>query len=331
MAIVRHGRKGRVSTESDKAVTMAVVRAEVAIPEQAALSAQVMPDILYIMGTARSGTTILEIILANNPGITGVGEFKHVFSHAFLENRICSCGKAALECDRWVGVLNATSWDSADCGRMHRVLTSVEGHARFPLVWAGLVRGQKMRTYRQALEGLFKSIALLSRCVVIADSSKYESRALMLARLFPEKVKVLCLTRSAAGLIATFRKKNAKEQSYPKSLLWIAGYYGYVLLCMWAVKAKLKERCLSVRFEDLMHNPGEVLNSIEAWSGYSLSVARTKLAEGGRFTVGHIVSGNRVRLKGEVRFESVAVEPALQGAGRGLAKVLEAYRRRLGF
>lgn len=292
---------------------------------------QEMPDILYIMGTGRSGTTILEIILCNNPGLTGVGEFKYVFQHAFLENRVCSCGKAALECERWSGVLTATGWDRAACTEMERVVTSLESHARFPLLWAGLVSEKNMTIYRRANESLFKSIAALSRSNVVVDSSKYESRALALARLFPGRVKVLCLTRSAAGLITAFQKKSEKEQVYPKSLLWIAGYYVYVMLCMWIVRAQLKGRCLLVRFEDFKHNPEAVLDSIETWSGYSLAVARRKLAEGDWFTVGHIVSGNRIRTKGKVSFESGSGEPALLGAARGLAKVLEAYRRCLGF
>ena len=36
-------------------------------------------NLLYIMGTGRSATTILEIILTNNPKITGVGEVTHIF------------------------------------------------------------------------------------------------------------------------------------------------------------------------------------------------------------------------------------------------------------
>lgn len=312
-------------------VEMTSRQLQVAIMDRAALSARTMPHILYIMGTGRSGTTILEIILGNNPGLTGVGEFKHVFRHAFLENRSCSCGQAALECERWSGVINETGWSRSDFIEMGCVVNRLERHARFPLMWAGLVGDRDLTVYRYANETLFKSIAARSQSDVIIDSSKYESRALALARLFPGRVKVLCLTRSAAGLITAFQKKNDMEQVYPKSLLWIAGYYGYVLLCMWFVKVRLKGMCLSVRFEDLRQNPRAVLDSIEAWSGYSLTVARRKLAERDWFDVGHIVSGNRIRTKGKVRFESAGAEPEVQGVPRGLAKVLEAYRRCLGF
>ena len=43
-----------------------------------------IPDILYIMGPGRSGTTVLHILLANNPGFFGMGEITHVFRDAFL-------------------------------------------------------------------------------------------------------------------------------------------------------------------------------------------------------------------------------------------------------
>lgn len=290
-----------------------------------------MPDIIYVMGTGRSGTTILEIMLANNSRFTGVGEFKHVCQHAFIENRICSCGKTALSCERWSGVLAATGWDRKNCAEVHRLVTGVENHRRFPLLWAGLVGKDEMATYRRAIEVLYTSVAALSGSSVLIDSSKYQGRALALAKSFPGKVKVLCLTRSAAGLIAAFRKKDDAADVHPKSLVWIATYYAYTLFCMWAVKARLKERCLAVRFEDLQQEPQVVLDRIGRWSGYSLLASQEQLSSGVPFTVGHIVSGNRIRTKGKVLFERDPREPTLTGGARALAKVLEALRGSLGF
>jgi hypothetical protein len=291
-----------------------------------------MPDILYIMGTGRSGTTILEILLASNPRIVGVGEFKHVFQHAFLENRTCSCGKPALDCEFWSGLLAMTGWGLVDCKEMGRVVASLESHMRFALLWTGLVGKKDKKIYRRANEVLFRAIAGLSRSDVVVDSSKYETRAMALAKLFPDRVRVLCMTRSASGLIAAFQKKNEEEQVYAKSLLWIGGYYAYVLFCMWSVKMKLKGRCLSVSFEELKRDPEAVLDRIEAWSGYSLTVSREKLAKRNQFSIGHIVSGNRIRTKGKVSFESTSEERAPQSlAARVFAGLLEAYRRLLGF
>jgi len=69
-----------------------------------------LPDIIYIMGTGRSGTTILEVLLTNNARIVGAGELKHIFRDGFLANRQCSCGHATLDCAMWSAVLRAAQW-----------------------------------------------------------------------------------------------------------------------------------------------------------------------------------------------------------------------------
>lgn len=299
--------------------------------DQNDLATDPIPEILYVMGTGRSGTTVLEVLLTNNSGFVGVGEIKHIFRDGFLRNRPCACGKATLECPLWSSVLDATGWSRADCAKIEGIVRKLESHGRFPVLWAGLVGSRRIASYRQANEHLFKAISKVSRGQVIVDSSKYASRALALARLFPNRVMVLCITRSAAGVIKAFQRKNEGEQK-PKSLLAVTAYYVYVLFCMRLVKVRLKRNCLSVRFEDMKRDPAAVISNIEEWSGYSLAPAQRKLADGDWFEIGHIVTGNRLRKKGRVRFE-----PGLREDGprsiteRLIGPVLEGYRKLLGF
>ena len=186
--------------------------------------------------------------------------------------------------------------------------------------------------YEECSRELFSNVARVRGCRVIVDSSKFAGRALLLSRSMPQHVKVLCITRSAAGLLKAFSKPNEGEQR-PKGALAASAYYLYVLACMRLVKWRLKHRCFAIRFEELNRDPGAVLTQIEAWSGYSLATARERIAAGQPFDVGHIVTGNRLRKKGKVKFE-----PSSSGGGklnsalsRALAPLLEMYRRALGF
>ncbi|HEX2493584.1 MAG TPA: sulfotransferase [Steroidobacter sp.] len=288
------------------------------------------PQILYIMGTGRSGTTILEILLANNPGVTGVGELKNIFRDGFLGNRACACGKKGTECAVWSRVLQSTGWNRNDCVRLGQVVATLESHRRFPLLFAGLASRRSWTLYREANEGLFGAIVRVTQCRVIVDSSKYAGRALALARLFPGRVRVLCITRSAAGLLAAFGKQT--EEQRPKGMLGAAAYYVYALFCIRCVRSLLKQRCFTVRFEDLHRDPDATLRAIELWSGYSLAASRARLSNDRRFDVGHIVSGNRLRKQGTVRFGLNSTETSPPGpAARLLGTTLEAYRRMLGF
>lgn len=282
------------------------------------------------MGTGRSGTTILEILLANNPGITGVGELKHIFRDGFLRDLPCACGRSGRQCELWSAVLQATGWNRSDWREIGQAIEKFESHQRFPLVWAGV--GTASARYGQASEALFNAIGVAQHSEVIVDSSKYAGRALMLARLFPDRVKVLCITRSASGLLQAFARKDDKEQR-PKSSLAAAAYYLYVLACMRCVRARLKQRCFAIRFEDLNRDPAATLDAIEAWSGYSLGKARAGVAAGDWFDVGHIVTGNRLRRQGRVKFDPARQADTRKPAAPApmLARLLEAYRRLLGF
>jgi hypothetical protein len=297
-----------------------------------AIRATPMPNILYIMGTGRTGTTILELLLASNPDMTGVGEVKHIFRDGFLRDLPCACGRSSRECELWSAVLQTTGWQQSDCERIRRAVEAVESHARFPLTFAGITSRKTLALYRRASEVLFRSVSAATHRHVVVDSSKYAGRALMLARLFPDSVKVLCITRSADGIIAAFQKKNDGEQR-PKPPIAVAAYYLYVLLCMRLVRGRLKGRAFSIRFEDLNRDPVAVLRSIEDWSGYPLATARAKLAASEAFDAGHIVTGNRIRKKGKVKFEPSAAKANRQrrGATRVLARVLESYRKLLAF
>src|SRR5687767_4385545 len=76
--------------------TMASNALQASWPSQAIATeggpADSMPEILYVMGTGRSGTTILEVLLTNEEGITSTGEVKHIFRDAFVRDLQCACG-----------------------------------------------------------------------------------------------------------------------------------------------------------------------------------------------------------------------------------------------
>lgn len=292
-----------------------------------------MPDILYVMGTGRSGTTILEVLLTNDNEIASTGELKHIFRDGYIRDLPCACGRLGRECELWSGVRACAGWTHEDCVRYARAIEALESHRNFPRVLIGATDRKQLALHTQATTAIFRSVGRLTNSRVVVDSSKYPSRALLLARMYPEKVRVLCITRSAAGLIAAFQKKNQGEQ-HPKGRLAASLYYLYVLGCMYFVRRQLRGRCLTIRFEDLNRDPLAVLERIESWSGVSLAHAKEKIATGGYFQVGHIVTGNRLRKQGKVKFDpsSSSTQSSKQvRSDTWSTKLLERYRALLGF
>jgi hypothetical protein len=304
--------------------------ADVAVPPPATADLP-MPRILYVMGMGRSGTTILEVLLVNNPGVTGIGEAKYVFRHGFIQNRACSCGQGARECAQWASVIAGSGWDEAQSERLARLADRIERHIYFLPRWLGRFDRSDLTEYRAVHEYLFKTVAASARAEVVVDSSKYQVRGLALARLFPGRVKVLFMTRSAQTLIEAFRKTDDEDEIRTKTPIQTAIYYLYTLVTMWLVRLELKQDCMAVRFEALRRDPDVVLGAIEAWSGVSMAEARRKLAAQEPFTVGHMISGNRLRKKGMVRFESNPSETAKPVTRGILACLLELARNLLRF
>jgi hypothetical protein len=289
------------------------------------------PEIFYIMGMGRSGSTILEVLLINSSGIMGVGEITHVVRDGFINDVVCSCGKRASKCDFWSKVRASVNWEQKELSSLAELFHSVEWHSRFLLVFFNLVSKATIEKYKDVNRQLFVAAKVVSGKSLIVDSSKYAARGLVLARSFPGKVKIICLTRSPVGLISSFRKTDAGEQK-PKSLFSTVVYYVYVMFCLRAVKWRLGSKVLGVRYEELIKNPHETLKKIEKWAGIDLSETKKKLDMDELLEVGHIVTGNRLRTKGRVRFRPGPGPEMVKSSGVRIAVFfLELYRRLLGF
>ncbi|MCH8843042.1 MAG: sulfotransferase [SAR324 cluster bacterium] len=285
-----------------------------------------MPEIIYIMGTARSGSTVLQIVLAASPGILAAGEVTHIFQDGFLDDAVCACGKNTADCTVWGEVGRLTAWGRSELEKLARMVRSLESHANFPRMVLGLFSGRAKRRYREVNEALFANLSRVSGAHTIVDASKYAGRALALSRAFRGKVWVIALTRSPEGILSAFRKGHREEQK-PKSLAGAMLYYLYVATATRLTAAILGQRAICIGFEQLAADPAGTLARIERWCGKDLSAARARLAGQESFDTGHIVTGNRLRKAGTVRFDpSVAEIDSPHGAARIALATMNLYR-----
>ncbi len=69
-----------------------------------------MKKVVFISGTSHSASTLLDLMLSNNPKVYSVGEV-HAFFHPFSThhiNPICGCGKT--NCIEWDGIKRVGKW-----------------------------------------------------------------------------------------------------------------------------------------------------------------------------------------------------------------------------
>jgi hypothetical protein len=290
----------------------------------------ILPAIVYVMGTGRSGTTILEILLANNPGVLGVGEVTHIFRDGFIKNVRCGCGALTRDCRIWSEIRHQCGWTNDDDERLATLFRRYAWHGRFPWLALGLDSRKERDAFLESNSRLFNAVRNVSGAEVVIDSSKYAGRALALARAFPHHVRIICVTRSPAGLIRAFHKPATDEQ-LPKTLPALSAYYAYVTLCLRIVTLLLGKRVLHVRYDDLAGKPVETLERIGTFLQRDLTAVIHKVAHNEWLNIGHIVTGNRIRHEGRVRFRAAAPEKGLvKRRERVAAWLLNGYRRILG-
>ncbi len=256
--------------------------------------------IVYIMGPARSGTTILSVLLENSPGIVSAGEVTHLFQDGYVDGNECTCGQKIDQCIFWRGVVSKLSLDAQEAEAAASLFKKLDWHSGFRRAYSGSHSEQDWQRYQTINRDIFHAISQSPKLII--DSSKYAARALNLQQVFPGSTKVICVLRSPEGLIHSFIKPNKDEQR-PKSLLKIVVYYYLVMWSLFLANKRLKENVMIINYETLIEQPIVVLERLEKFLDTDLSVTKDKIRSESTLEVGHIVTGNRLRKNKALRFK----------------------------
>ncbi len=260
------------------------------------------PKLIYIMGTARSGSTILEILLARMPQTLAAGELTHIVHDGFIDNAECSCRARFRQCPLWSRVLARLDLKQEQWQRWHRLNRKLDWHSGLFRQILGLFPFSALAAYQFYNRRLLMALARASGCSTIIDSSKYAGRALALMQ--DQDMHIICLTRSPEGLYHAFQKPNRNEQK-PKSLGALGLYYGLVLLQLKIVIHRSRAPVSWVTYEALCADPDAVLRQL----GHRLHWPLRRLHRHQWLPVGHILTGNRLRYQRRLRFKPEMLPP----------------------
>lgn len=170
------------------------------------------PTVVYLAGSGRSGSTLLERTLGEMPGFVNVGELIDLFRRVAPEGERCGCGQPFAECPFWsgVGAQAFGGWDPALLERVRRLQGQVARQRRLPPLLAPGLAGARFRDgiaeYGEIYARLYRAIAgqAGARCVV--DASKWPVQALALARAGLD-VRVIHLVRDVRGVAHSLGKQ----------------------------------------------------------------------------------------------------------------------------
>lgn len=271
------------------------------------LNATAEINVLYIGGFGRSGSTLLERVLGQIPGVVAVGEVVHLIERGLLGNENCGCGRPFHECPFWsdVGAKAFGGWDRMSGTSWLELKQRVDRNRFIPLMIAPLLPRYRadLAQHCERLTCLYEAIAEVSRAEVIIDSSKQASTAFLLRRVQGIRLRVLHLVRDSRGVAYSWTKAVTRPEIQDRITLmprfhparaaarWLA--YNALFHLLGPIGTEVD----FVRYEDLLATPSAEIARIVAPTGVRGGegdlpfLADDHVDLGG----GHSVAGNPMR------------------------------------
>ena len=271
--------------------------------------------VLVIGGWGRCGSTLLDMMLGQVPGLVSAGEVRELWLRGCVENRPCGCGASFRTCPFWTEVGEAAfgGWDNLDLDRVLRVRYTVDRPWGVPRLLSRRTAGDDdLAMYGDVLARLFEGIRKVSGARVVIDSSKLPSHTMMLRRTADVDVRLVHLVRDSRGVAYSNTKVVLKQVTEGEPTMLprhgavgaSARYTLYNGLTAWT--NRLDVDYMLLRYEDLIADPERNLRAILAHAGEPDDVELPFLtSEGALLAENHLVDGNPVRFsKGAVPLRS---------------------------
>jgi hypothetical protein len=226
--------------------------------------------VLYIAGSGRSGSTILDNILGQLEGFVSVGEVRFLWERGMIDDRLCGCGRSFSTCPFWSEVLTKAFGSPRGVDPVEQVALLSRGirARRIPRLL-----GRRRRTgfvthlepLPERLTALYRAIAEVSGASWIVDSSKLPTYGALLSGIPGFDVRAVHLVRDPrATAYSWLRKKRLPDgdglfmqQQGPvrSSALWTL--WNAAPGWFWRGRSRLV-----VRYEDFVRSPRPAVESI---------------------------------------------------------------------
>ncbi len=270
--------------------------------------------VVCIVGSGRSGSTVLDTVLGDSSDVESVGELVNA-PEAFLNvEECCACGERAVKCDFWLATRKEWTKLSGlkNVAELKVLQLRYERIRKLPyLLISCLLKTKGYREYLHAEQSMYEAIASVSGKKVIIDSSKNPIRAFSLSKIPEIDLFAIHLVRDGRGVAWSYaksfekdakggvQKKIAAIPAWRTAFSWLLVNILSEILVGWVPGDKF----LRIRYEDFVEKPGEILKKIGEFIGVDYRGVSKKNQDGEEVPVGHMIAGNRVRMVGVIRLK----------------------------
>ncbi len=174
--------------------------------------------LLFIGGFGRSGSTLLECLLARLESVVVLGELEHLWVRGVQANQLCACGQPFDGCEFWseVGRIAFGGWDRVDVDRVLRLKSQVVRQRFLPRLLRRRLKGP-MAAAAAEFAGYHRAICSAAREItgarVVVDSSKFPPLAIVLAHDPETDLRILHLVRDSRGVAFSWAKTVARPET----------------------------------------------------------------------------------------------------------------------
>lgn len=255
--------------------------------------------VIYISGAGRSGSTLLEGLLAESVGAAPIGEVRLFLGAAYRWKIKCECGEPFADCPFWSAV-------------MHQVLpnSTAEQRQKLESTQRGLITN---RSLHRVLRGrsswslpeqdvashydrFYRSIATIAGSNVLVDSSKSPTYAAFLHSLGSLDLRIIHLVRDSRAVTHSWQRKKEWLASASDAPFAMRTYRPARVAREWVaynalsdgLRLRVKPSIL-VRYEDLADNSHKVIDQIID------SIGIPKQPKNSAAQFGHGFLGNPIR------------------------------------
>jgi hypothetical protein len=225
-----------------------------------------MNRIIYIGGSGRSGSTLIQSILGSNPGFLCIGEVQHIWKYLSWANVKCSCNNLIQECTFWSQVLKRSGITGEEDYLRLAQLSNTYNRTRRIISLERKVDNTRYRELLDATQELYSAIGEVAGENVLVDSSKTPSHLYLLTNIRTLDIRLFHLVRDPRGVAYSWKHRrkqkialtgiDAKMDQRPMVATTLRWMYENYYTDKWRTSAN---GYTLLRFEDFIHFPYETL------------------------------------------------------------------------
>jgi hypothetical protein len=269
------------------------------------------PTVIYIAGSGRSGSTLLERVLGELPGVVNVGELIDLFGRTAPHGEQCGCGRAFADCPFWHGVGERAfgGWAEDSIAAVHRLQRRIARQRYLPHLLAMPLAGRGFRAnvarYGACYAELYAAISAETGVAYVVDASKSPVQALALFRAGLD-IRVIHLVRDVRGVAHSHSKREVARPHALKGAEFMWHQAPAAAAVRWVSsqgQAGLLSGCgipvTRMRYEDFVRMPRQTIVTALAGLGLPLRPSQSAPIGQSRVVLGrsHGLSGNPSRFR----------------------------------